>query len=45
MNECIHSVENKCGIFMILCEEPRWQKGCFMSEDERDKMLRRGNAP
>jgi hypothetical protein len=39
MSECIYSVENQCKIFGIVCEEPRWEKGCFMSEDERDKML------
>lgn len=42
MNTCIHHDEThtKCLIFPVDCENPNHElKGCFISEQERDKML------
>ena len=42
MNDCVHFDGNPkdCAIFGIPCEEPAWQKGCYMSIAQRDLMLK-----
>ena len=42
MNDCVHYDGNPhypCAIYGIPCEEPAWQRGCYFSIKERDRML------
>lgn len=41
MNDCVHfdGEHTECGIFNEPCEEPSWQKGCYLSTTLRNKAL------
>lgn len=43
MNDCVHfdEVTDRCGIFAIPCpSSSREVYGCYLSESERDEMIR-----